>query len=130
MIWTAPKNDPWLDPWISRRAILKGNAMRLRFVLTLGLAGVACGGTVTSAIEPTEESVEICRNDETETVAITNIGSVSGNASSRRVRVVTGNRTTVANPEGNCVFSDTPPTRNLLNPGQATFPKTPKVPRR
>jgi len=88
---------------------------------------VACGGTVTSATEPLEAPVEICQNTETETVAITNIGSVSGAATGRRVRVVTGNRSTVANPEGNCVFSETPPRRNLLNPGADTFPKTPEI---
>ena len=89
--------------------------MRVRHLLTLVLAAVACAGDATSASEPSQGSVEICRYREA--VAITNIGSVSSAEPGTRIRVSTGNRTTIVNEGGECEFSETP--RSELSPEDA-----------
>ncbi len=80
--------------------------MRLRLFLTLGLGAFAC--VAASADERSAQTTTICRDDPREAVAVTSIGSVSADGSTgRRVRVVTGDRKTVAN-EGDCVITEIP----------------------
>ncbi len=97
--------------------------MLKRILSILALTGVACGGTPSAADDG--KPVTVCRHDAQGTVAVTNIGSVGPGSGSTRVRVVTGNRTTVVDPEGECVFTDEPPRRHPLRGGEANFPRTP-----